>query len=100
MAKGYVYILASQYKGTLYVGVTNDLPRRLSEHQNDVDPKSFTSRYGVKTLVWFEEHDRIEDAIHREKRIKKFKRDWKIKLIERDNPDWRAVHPVFGDVKT
>ena len=96
MKQGVVYILASKRHGTLYIGVTSDLPRRMTEHENDVDPKSFTSRYGVKKLVWFEAFDRMDEAIRREKQMKRYKRAWKIELIEKDNPDWLPLHPVFG----
>lgn len=98
MKKGYVYIHASKPYGTIYIGVTSDLPQRLEEHENDVFPDSFTSKYDVKTLVYFEEYDRITDAIHREKRLKKYKRDWKIDLIEKTNPEWKRIHPVFGAI--
>ena len=88
--KGYVYMLASRRNGTLYVGVTSNLPRRLFEHQHGLVP-GFTSRYGVQRLVWFEEHDLVSAAIHREKRLKKYKRAWKINLIEALNPDWEDL---------
>jgi len=90
--KGYVYILASKKNGTLYVGVTSDLNKRVFEHKNDV-LGGFTSKYGVKTLVWYEEHDRITDAITQEKRIKNWRRQWKINLIEKHNPDWEDLGP-------
>jgi len=83
----YVHLLASKPHGTLYVGVTSDLDRRLSEHKNKLVP-GFTKRYRVDRLVWFEVHDLIEAAIRREKQIKEWKREWKINLIERDNPRW------------
>ncbi|TDK35223.1 GIY-YIG nuclease family protein [Rhizobium deserti] len=96
MRKGYVYILASRRNGTLYTGVTSDLPGRLYEHQNELTP-GFTSRYGVKTLVWFEEHDLIVDAIRREKTIKKWPRAWKLNLIETMNPEWSDIaHYLHG----
>ncbi len=88
--KGYVYILASKRNGTLYTGVTRDLPGRLFEHQNELTP-GFTSRYGVKTLVWFEEHDLLTAAIVREKTIKKWPRQWKLNLIEENNPQWEDI---------
>jgi putative endonuclease len=88
--KGYVYILASKRNGTLYTGVTRDLPTRLYEHQNELTP-GFTSRYGVKTLVWFEEHDLLIDTIQREKNIKRWPRAWKLNLIEENNPDWQDI---------
>ncbi len=90
--KGYVYILASSRNGTLYVGVTRDLSRRWFEHQEELTP-GFTSRYGVKTLVWFEEHDLLTAAIQREKNIKKYPRKWKLNLIEEMNPDWNDLSP-------
>lgn len=88
--KGYVYILASKRNGTLYVGVTKNLSARLYEHQNDLTPE-FTSRYGVKTLVWFEEFDLLTTAITREKTIKKWPRQGKLNLIEQKNPDWQGI---------
>jgi putative endonuclease len=88
--KGYVYILASRRNGTLYTGVTTNPSRRLLEHTAALTP-SFTSRYGVKTLVWIEEHDLVVDAIQREKSIKKYPRRWKLNLIEALNPDWRDL---------
>ncbi|MCV3738403.1 GIY-YIG nuclease family protein [Rhizobium sp. TRM96647] len=94
--RGYVYILASKRNGTLYTGVTSDLPRRLFEHQNNLTP-GFTSRYNVKTLVWFEEYDLVTDAISREKVIKNWPRKWKLELIEAVNPDWADIaHYLHG----
>jgi putative endonuclease len=83
----YVYILASKRKGTLYIGVTNDIERRVYQHK-DGKVEGFTKKYGVTMLVWFEEWGDIGDAIHRETRLKKYKRDWKINLIEQSNPEW------------
>ena len=83
----YVYLLASRKHGTLYLGVTNDLVRRGYEHKAGATA-GFTARYGVNRLVWFEVHDDIEAAILREKKVKKSRRDWKIALIEAENPDW------------
>jgi len=83
----YVYLLASKPYGTLYVGVTSDLVKRVWEHKSRAVP-GFTSRYGVDTLVWFERHESAEAAICRETQIKEWKRRWKISLIERDNPRW------------
>ena len=88
---GYVYILASKKDGVLYVGVTSDLAGRIWEHRNDAVP-GFTRRYGVKTLVWYDYFDRIGDAIDEEKRIKRWRRAWKIQLIEERNPDWRDLY--------
>jgi putative endonuclease len=83
----FVDILASRRNGTLYVGVTSDLPRRVHEHREGLIG-GFTKRYGVKQLVWFEAHDTAEGAILREKRLKRWNRAWKIGLIEKDNPGW------------
>jgi putative endonuclease len=88
---GYVYILASRRNGTLYVGVTSDLVRRVWEHREGVVP-GFTKRYGVKTLVYCEALDSIEEAIRREKQIKAWKRAWKLRAIEVANPDWRDLY--------
>ncbi len=85
-----VYILASKRNGTLYVGVTSDLARRVWEHRNDT-VEGFTSRYGVHHLVYFEMCDDMEQAIHREKCIKRWNRAWKIDLIEKHNPTWRDL---------
>jgi len=89
----YVYILASRRNGTLYVGVTNDLARRVYEHRNDLIA-GFTKRYGVHMLVWCEHHGDITEAILREKRIKKWNRSWKLRLIEELNPDGLFVGAV------
>lgn len=82
-----VYILASRRNGTLYVGVTSDLARRAWEHRADV-ADGFTQRHGIHILVFAEFHDTMDQAILREKRIKKWRRAWKLALIERDNPQW------------
>jgi|TARA_Y100000310_G_scaffold342720_2_gene447080 putative endonuclease len=87
----YVYILASKRNGTLYVGVTNDLARRAYEHRAGLI-KGFTKKYGVKVLVYFEEFDDIGFAIQRERNLKKWKRDWKLNLIESSNPDWEDLY--------
>ena len=89
------YILASRRNGTLYAGVTNDLVRRVSEHRSG-QAESFTRRYGVTRLVWFEQHAEITEAILREKRIKKWNRAWKIALIEAGNPGWRDLAEDMG----
>jgi putative endonuclease len=88
----YVYILASRIGGTLYVGVTNDLLRRVAGHKSKI-AESFTKTYGVDRLVYFECFDDIEQAIHREKRLKKWERLWKVQLIEKDNPNWDDLYP-------
>jgi putative endonuclease len=89
-----VYILASRKHGTLYVGVTSDLVRRIWEHKND-SAKGFTKRYGVHTLVWYEQHETMESAIDREKAIKEWKRAWKVEMIERSNPEWKDLYDSF-----
>ncbi len=85
-----VYILASKRNGTLYIGVTSDLPKRAWEHKNDV-VESFTKRYRVHRLVYYELHEDMESAIRREKHMKKWNRAWKLELIEKQNPDWRDL---------
>ena len=85
------YILASKRQGTLYIGVTSDLAKRVWEHKNNV-VDGFTSRYGVHDLVWYEVHDNMESAITREKRLKEWRRQWKIELIEKDNPAWLDLY--------
>jgi putative endonuclease len=87
----YVYMLASRRNGTLYLGVTNDLSRRVYEHKTKALP-GFTSRYGVHMLVWYEVYENINDAIGREKQLKKWERVWKLKLIEDFNPTWRDLY--------
>jgi len=91
MAYAFVYIMASKKNGTLYVGVSTDLIKRVHEHKNDTI-EGFTKKYKVHTLVYYEPHDDIYAAIQREKQIKKWKRDWKIELIERENSDWRDLY--------
>ena len=87
----FVYLMASQKNGTLYVGVTNNLVRRVYEHRSNLI-EGFTSSHAVHHLVWFEATPSIEAAIHREKQIKNWKRDWKIALIETANPEWRDLY--------
>lgn len=87
----YVYLLASKKHGTLYLGVTNDIVRRVHEHRSKA-VKGFTSRYGVDKLVWFEIYDDVLTAIAREKELKKWRRDWKIRLIEEQNPAWGDLY--------
>ena len=86
-----VYILASGRNGTLYVGVTSNLPARVWQHRNDV-VDGFSNRYRVHDLVWFEVHETMESAIGREKAIKEWKRAWKVELIQTSNPDWRDLY--------
>jgi putative endonuclease len=83
----YVYILASRRNGTLYVGVTNDLVKRVHEHKADF-VQGFTKRYGVHSLVYYESTSDVASAIQREKQIKKWNRAWKLRMIERQNPNW------------
>jgi putative endonuclease len=90
----YVYILASRRHGTLYIGVTNSLPKRLEEHRNGCGSE-FVKAYGVYRLVYVESYDRVDEAIIREKQLKRWKRDWKIALIERDNPEWRDLSDLL-----
>ena len=87
----WVYILASKPGGTLYVGVTNDLVRRTFEHREGLG-QGFTKRYGVKMLVYFEQHNTAIEAIQREKNIKHWPREWKIDLVVISNPDWRDLY--------
>jgi putative endonuclease len=86
----WVYMLASRQDGTLYVGVTSDLVRRVAQHREGTIP-GFTERHGVKRLVWYETHDSIEAAIRREKRLKKWPRAWKVALIETTNRQWQDL---------
>jgi putative endonuclease len=86
----FVYMLASRKNGTLYVGMTDNLARRIWEHQTGAIP-GFTKRYGVKTLVWYEVHESREAAFQRERQLKKWNRAWKIQLIEKENPNWRDL---------
>jgi putative endonuclease len=87
----FVYILASQRNGTLYVGVTNNLVRRIHEHR-EKRIEGFTSQYNVTRLVWFDQTSSIEEAIAHEKRLKRWQRDWKIALIEKSNPNWDDLY--------
>jgi putative endonuclease len=90
MNKYYVYILASQRNGTLYTGLTDDLKRRVLEHKQKLE-KGFTAKYNVGILVYFEEFENANEAALREKRIKKWKRAWKLELIEKNNPNWNDL---------
>ena len=87
-----VYILASKRNGTLYIGVTSDLVKRVWQHRNDV-VEGFTEKYGVHRLVFYELYTDMDEAIGREKRLKKWNRAWKIELIEKENPQWRDLWP-------
>ncbi len=90
----YVYMLASQRNGTLYIGVTSDLIKRVWEHKNKF-VEGFTNQYEVHQLVWFEPHEDVEQAILREKQIKKWNRAWKVNLIEEANPYWNDLYLSF-----
>ena len=94
MGEYFVYLLARKRNGTLYTGVTNNLLKRVDEHKNNLVP-GFTSKYGVHNLVYYERYSSINDAITREKRVKKWKRAWKIELIEKSNSEWRDL---FNDL--
>ena len=87
-----VYMMATRKHGVIYTGVTSRLPGRAHQHRQGVID-GFTRHYGVHRLVWFETHDSMVNAIQREKNIKKYKREWKINLIERNNPDWHDLFP-------
>jgi putative endonuclease len=91
----YVYILASKIGGTIYIGVTNDLVRRVYEHKEDL-VDGFTKKYKIHRLVYFEQHSDIEAAIQREKQLKKRNRRWKIQLIEETNPNWVDLYPSIA----
>ena len=92
----YVYVLASRIGGALYIGVTNDLIRRVAEHKSKLI-ESFTEKYDVARLVYFEQFDDPENAIKREKRLKQWNRAWKIRLIEQYNPNWDDLyHEIAG----
>jgi putative endonuclease len=91
----YVYILASRRNGTLYVGVTNDLSRRVYEHREGLIP-GFTTTYGVKRLVWYDVFPTVDEAIAHEKRLKRWRRSWKLALIEAMNPDWADLYETLA----
>ena len=95
----FVYILASKRNGTLYVGVTNDLVRRMTEHKAKLVP-GFTRQYGVTLLVYFEAFDSILEARAREHSLKRWRRAWKLKLIEQDNPNWRDLTAELNTLAT
>ena len=91
----HVYLLASRRDGTLYLGMTRDLARRVHEHKSKVLP-GFSRKYGVDRLVWYEEYPTDMEAIEREKDIKKWRRQWKVNLIEESNPDWADLYPLLA----
>lgn len=96
MAYAYVYMMVSYKGGSIYIGMTKDLPARVQDHQHKVDPNSFTARKNINRLVWFEDFDDINEAIIIEAQLKRWNRDWKIKLIEATNPQWQEICPVTG----
>ncbi len=87
----YVYILANKRNGTLYIGITSNLLKRVSEHKQKL-VKGFTEKYNVNKLVYYEQTNNAVPAIEREKQLKKWKREWKLKLIERENPEWKDLY--------
>jgi len=91
-----VYILASSKNGSLYIGVTSDLPSRLEDHALGKGSKH-AAKYQIRRLVWFEDHEDMDSAIQREKSLKRYKRQWKINLIEDNNPEWLPLHPETGE---
>lgn len=91
---GWIYIMADRYRGTMYVGVTADLPQRVSQHRNG-GGSDFCARYGLKRLVWTERCDSIEAAIAHEERVKRWRREWKFALVEKMNPEW---DDLFGSL--
>jgi len=87
----HVYILASKRKGTLYIGMTNNVLNRNFQHKTKLDKNSFTAKYSVDKLVYYEVYKYVNDAIQREKELKRYKRKWKIELIEKENPEWKDL---------
>jgi putative endonuclease len=90
----YVYLMASKKNGILYIGVANDLRHRVWQHKNDIQ-EGFSKKYGVHRLVWYEETTDIKEAIQREKQMKKWRRQWKIDLINKENPDWDDLYDAL-----
>ncbi len=90
----YVYILSNKRNGTLYIGVTSELAKRVWQHKNSV-AEGFSKRYVLHHLVWYEPHENMESAITREKQMKKWNREWKVKLIEKMNPDWKDLYETI-----
>ena len=87
----FIYILANKKNGTLYMGVTNSIERRIEEHKIKLNPECFTAKYNVSVLVYYETFQYIDDAIQREKQLKKWNRQWKINLIEEENKEWKDL---------
>ena len=96
MGQYFVYILASKKNGTVYIGVTNNLLKRVYEHKNNL-VEGFTQKYDVHNLVYYEKFRSIQDAITREKNMKKWKRKWKMELIEKSNPNWEDLYYTLSD---
>ncbi len=96
MKRPCVYILASAKNGSLYIGVTGDLPSRMEDHLSGSGSKH-AAKYQIRRLVWFEDHDDMSSAIQREKSLKRYRRQWKINLIEENNPNWLPLHPETGE---
>jgi putative endonuclease len=94
-----VYIMASRYRGTIYIGVTSALWNRVASHKDEAF-EGFTSKYSVKSLVWYEHHHTMEEAIKREKQLKAWKREWKFRMIESFNVDWRDLHDAIDPIGT
>jgi putative endonuclease len=94
MKAGYVYIMANRKNGTIYIGVTSDLVKRVWEHKNGVVP-GFTKKYGCKLLVWYEAHEDLQQARQRELQMKEWQRKWKIRLLEEANLDWNDLYPTL-----
>lgn len=92
----YIYIMASGRNGTLYVGMTDDLPGRVWQHKSKARPDSFTAKYGCDLLVWYEVHEERETAFRRERQIKEWRRPWKLSLIEEMNPDWADLNETLN----
>jgi putative endonuclease len=92
MKQYYVYMMASKKNGTLYIGMTNDLIKRVYQHKNNII-KGFSEKYSVHRLVYYETYRYFKDAINREKQLKRWKRAWKIRLIEQGNPNWEDLYP-------
>ena len=93
--RAFVYIMASKRNGTLYIGMTTDLVGRVYKHRNRLVP-GFTAKYGVRNLVYFEAFEDVQEAIVREKRLKKWNRNWKIRAIETVNPEWKDLYPEIA----
>ena len=95
MKSFYVYIMASKKNSTLYIGITKDLRSRVWQHNNDLH-EGFTKKYGVHSLVWYEATNNVHRTIQREKQMKKWNRQWKINLIEKENPEWAELYEELG----